>query len=61
MMEKYYIVRIYRQDGKTARDAVINGVVEVTDTGERKSFHDIESLWKVLSGVNHSVKWGVND
>lgn len=51
-----YVVRIYRripgsEDGLRRHDAItLVGIVERSDTGERRDFHDIEQLWAILCG-----------
>ena len=49
-----YVIRIYRQEkmvkgGRRQHDAItLNGVVVHPESGERVSFNDIDSLWKLL-------------
>ena len=50
-----YVVRIYRREKKEtpARRAydrvLLDGVVEATEDGRRKSFHGIDELWELLA------------
>ncbi len=59
MDEESYVIRIYRKEaqpahhtgGRRNHDRVaLTGLVEAVERGERRSFHDIEELWAILTG-----------
>ena len=44
-----YIVRVLRRDpAAVGRDAHLDGVVEVVESGLRRAFHNAEELWAIL-------------
>lgn len=61
-IEDSYIVRIYRRASSNAKAGVhdgtprLVGVVESPGTGQRRAFHDIEELWKMLAKTGSPVR-----
>jgi hypothetical protein len=51
-----YIVRIYRGDADNPQNFI--GTVEQAGTEERKSFADIDELWKIFNPLKRRQKKG---
>jgi hypothetical protein len=53
MQTETYVVRVYRRSGNSASarpdSSSLVGVVEIPDNGEKRSFHGIDELWRILA------------
>lgn len=58
MSEQSYIIRIYRCAENESGMPVLDGIVEMPESGKREAFHDSQGLWAILAGKATSVQSG---
>jgi len=50
MSEQSYIIRIYRCAENESGMSLLDGIVEMPESGKREAFHDSQGLWAILAG-----------